>query len=1004
MNWRQARRDGADVAKGKLRLQVLGVFLVWLGLVIWIMYDLHLARQRELATANRTASTLVKVLEAHLHSSIQKVDFRLQQFVDRYQYAVFSQIERQIIEAELRTGLAFFPETSNFLVIDALGNHVYDARGELGAFNIADRDYFMYHQAHRDEGMKISGPFQSRLSQKWVIVLSRRLEDPSGGFIGLVLATLDVEHFQRFYSTLDLGPKGLLALWSSDLQLIARWPSREEWIGKALPDRALAEAIARGELSGVQHVKTPLDGIERLFNYKVAEGYPLVLAVGQAESQILAEWHDRAITYAAFCVLLGGALTVLAIAWIRTYRRAEGIAQRMTAAFKEKSRESRALLDSIPFPAWLLDNDGHFRSVNEAFCRYAGHDMASVLGKSVFELFTEEDAICLQDAQLTTYRRGHPVRQLIWLTMAGSKRPFEFLRVPLIGADGVVSGITGVAWDLSDRYEAEERRRLITHVFDHSNEAIVILDDQRRVVDVNKAVTDLTGFELNDVKGQEGRTLAKGGESESLFAVMANLMDQDGGWHGELSILRKDGTSCPVYCNATPIRDASGKVVNWGVFVTDLSERKASEARLESLTYIDQLTRLPNRQGFTKFLTEYLSASEACAVIFIDVDQLARVNNAFGRQAGDLLLTTTAGRLQHLLGTQDVLGYLGGSLFGVLAAEARSESELDTFIQKLINSVSHLIKIQKSHILPTAAVGIALFPRDGFNATELLHNADVAMHSAKALGQNCFSFFESWMNAQQTERLRLESDLRWALPRQELSLHYQPQVEIATGEIVGFESLLRWDHPELGRIPPDRFIPLAEESKLILPIGTWVLWEACKQAKAWQNDGYPPKVMAVNISAVQLQDKDFVDIVRDTLADSGLDAKWLELEITESAAMENPEKVVQTLEELKKLGVRLSIDDFGTGYSSLAYLQRFPVDKIKIDRSFISNIPNDLGSAAIARMVISIGHELKHHVIAEGVENNEQLEFLRKNGCNEFQGYYCSPPLSANAIPGFLNR
>lgn len=224
--------------------------------------------------SNRAASTLVKVLEAHLNSTIQKVDFRLQQFVERYQYAVFSQVKPRIVEEELRKGLAFFPETSNFLVIDADGNHIYDARGELGKFNVADRDYFAYHQSHRNAGLKISGPVQSRLSQKWVIVLSRRLEDPKGGFIGLVLATLDIQHFQHFYSTLDLGPKGLLALWSRDLKLIARWPSREDWVGKTLPDTVLTDAIARGENSGTKLVKIPLDGIERVFNYKVAEGYP----------------------------------------------------------------------------------------------------------------------------------------------------------------------------------------------------------------------------------------------------------------------------------------------------------------------------------------------------------------------------------------------------------------------------------------------------------------------------------------------------------------------------------------------------------------------------------------------------------------------------------------------------------------------------------------------------------------------------------------------------------
>lgn len=612
--------------KGRLRFQILGVFAVWLCLAAWIVYDLHQSRQRELNAAERTASTLVKVLEAQLHSTIQKVDFRLQQFVDRYQYAVFSRQPSEQIERELRSGLALFPEASSFRVVDANGNHIYDATGELPVANVADRDYFRRHQAHRDSGLVISGPIKSRVTGRWAIVLSRRLEDPQGNFIGIVLAALDAAYFRNFYASLGIGERGLLALWSRDLKLIARWPHREEWLGEALPDSTLSTVIDGGKNSGSLIAKATLDGIERHITFQVADGLPLVLIVGQAESEILAEWHHRAITYAVLCVQLGAMLMVLAFFWTRSYRLANAMASRMTAAFEEKSRESRALLDSIPFPAWLLDNDGRYLAVNEAFCRYTGHKMADVLGKSIFEVFTEEDAIRLREGQLAAYREKKPVRQQVWLDVAGGKRPFEFLRVPLFDASGQPTGLTGVAWDLSDRYEAEERRRLITHVFDHSNEAILILNEQLRVVDFNKAVTDITGYTLNDVKGREGRTLARGGESDTLFDAIVNLMSRDAGWQGELTIRRKDGTPCPIHCNATPIRDESGKIVNWGMFVTDLSERKATEARLESLTNIDQLTKLPNRLGFAKLLTEWLAAGKACAVIFVDIDQLARIN------------------------------------------------------------------------------------------------------------------------------------------------------------------------------------------------------------------------------------------------------------------------------------------------------------------------------------------------------------------------------------------
>lgn len=988
--------------KGRLQRQVLGIFGVWLCLVTWIFYDLHLSRQRELSAAERSASTLVKVLEAHLYSSIQKIDFRLQQFVDRYQYAVFSRVRRDIIEPELRTGLAFFPEASSFRVADAAGNYVYDAVGDLASVSIADRDYFRRHKDSRDSGLVISEPIQSRVTGRWVIVLSRRLEDPKGNFAGIVLAALDATYFQNFYASLNLGENSLLALWSRDLRLIARWPNRQEWLGKTLQDTAFNTAISRGETAGSLIVKMPLDGVERLFTFQVADGFPLILVVGQAESIILAEWYRRVVTYAAFCLLLGGALVTLTYVWMRSFRRANTMAVKMSAAFEEKSREARALLDSIPFPAWLLDGDGRFAAVNEAFCRYSQHSMDATLGKTIFDLFTEAEAICLHDVQMDAFRGKASIRREIWLSLSGVKRPFGFLGVPLFRDDGQPGSFTGVAWDLSDRYDAEQRQRLITHVFDHSSEAILILDDQYRVVTFNKAVTDITGYLPEDAQGQRARLLTRGGESDTFFDSVAGILLEERGWRGELAVCRKDGSQCPIFCNATPICDEVGNVVNWALFVNDLSERKATEARLESLANLDQLTKLPNRHGFLRLLTEHLATGKSCAVIFLDLDQLARINDAFGHQAGDLLLTTITGRLRRLLRGEDVLGHLGGGLFGVVVEDSQNLAGLEIVTRKLINSVSHPFQINKADIVPTACAGIAIAPQDGVEASDLMSHADVAMHIAKEHGLSGLRFFDSHMNILRTKRLHMESDLRWALSRQQLVLHYQPQVCVSTGQIVGFESLLRWEHPELGRIPPDHFIPLAEESRLILPIGSWVLREACSQAKSWQDEGYSPTVMAVNISAIQLQDEEFISSVREVLTETGLDPKWLELEITESAIMDKPEQVVDMLEQLKTLGLRLSIDDFGTGYSSLAYLQRFPVDKIKIDRSFIRGIPESSGNAAIARMVIGIARELQRDVIAEGVETLEQLDFLLTNGCDEFQGYYCSPPIPAANIPKFL--
>jgi len=476
-----------------------------------------------------------------------------------------------------------------------------------------------------------------------------------------------------------------------------------------------------------------------------------------------------------------------------------------------------------------------------------------------------------------------------------------------------------------------------------------------------------------------------------------------GAWQGELGATRKDGTSIPIYCRISSITSDDGKVVTWAVFVTDLSERKAAEARIESLTHIDQLTELPNRQGFARILGEWLGNGKAGILIVIDMDQLSRINDAFGHEAGDVMLRRISFRLRKMQRDGDAVGRLGGEQFGILIARDGQPLQEEVAARRLLDAVARPVTIEGSNLVSTACAGICLLGDDGADVGTLLRNADAALHHAKTAGHNMFRFFSADMNVRMAEHLRLESDLRGALSRDEMVLHYQPQVDMHSGQIVGFEGLLRWQHPEFGMVSPANFIPLAEESLLILPIGAWVLEQACRQNKAWQDAGMHPKVVAVNLSAVQFHGADVVATVSHALAASGLEARYLELEITESVIVRDPERVIRIMEELKALGVGLSVDDFGTGYSSLSYLKRFPIDKIKIDRSFVMDMLRNPNDAAITRMIIGIAAELQHKVIAEGVEAIEQMEYLKQQGCDEYQGFYCSPALPASRIPDLVS-
>jgi diguanylate cyclase (GGDEF)-like protein/PAS domain S-box-containing protein len=994
-----------DTLTGKwsLRFGAMLVIALCICLFGWVGLDLELSRKRDLLAAQHTGATLAKLLEGHLQSSASKVDQHLSDFVQRFQFAVADQVPRAGIETEMQRYRARFPEVHSFRVADASGRYRYDSSGVLADVNIGDRPYFVRLRDDPSAGLVISPPLVSRVTNDIVIVFARRLQDPSGKFAGVVLGTLRADYFERYYGSLDIGQQSVVALWSRDMDLFARWPQKPEWQGKALTDSPIPGRILAGERAGSFRRTGSLDGESRIFAFRTVADFPFVVSIGLSESAVLAEWHRRVLVYGFLGVALVFALTALAHSWGRGYRQAEALARKMVKAFEEKSREGRALLDSIPDPAWLLDTGGRYLAANEAFCRYKGLPMDRVLGRTVEEMFPADEAQRLREGQLEVYKKGEPVRQLVWLELLGQRRPFEFLRVPVYHDDGQPKGLAGVAWDMTERYQAEERQRLITHFFDHASDAVLILDAERRVLTMNRAATTISGYELDDIKGQRPSFMVEASKDPLSLNVMEQSLKEHGGWRGELGATHKDGSPFPIHCNISAITSDDGVVVNWAVFVKDLSERKAAEARIESLTHVDQLTELPNRQGFARVLGEWLESAKAGILIVIDLDQLSRINDAFGHEAGDTVLRRISFRLRKLQHHGDALGRLGGDQFGILIAHQEHALTAEVTTRNLLDSISQPVVMEGSDVVSTACAGICRLGEDGHDVSTLLRNADAALHHAKTAGHNTFRFFSADMNVRVAEHLRLESDLRGALSRDELALHYQPQVDLNSGEIVGFESLLRWQHPELGMVSPVKFIPLAEASLLILPIGAWVLEQACLQNKAWQTAGMRPKVVAVNLSAVQFHSADVVATVSHALAVSGLEPRYLELEITESVIVEEPERIIRIMEELKALGVGLSLDDFGTGYSSLSYLKRFPIDKIKIDRSFVTDLISNPNDAAITRMIIGIAAELEHRVIAEGVETIEQLEFLQRQGCDEYQGFYCSPALPASRIPDLVS-
>jgi diguanylate cyclase (GGDEF)-like protein/PAS domain S-box-containing protein len=539
--------------------------------------------------------------------------------------------------------------------------------------------------------------------------------------------------------------------------------------------------------------------------------------------------------------------------------------------------------------------------------------------------------------------------------------------------------------------ETEARLRKIARIFDQTSEGLMILDNKLRIIIANPALSHLTGYaekELIDHLPDEFLTKQI---DRQFIRTLISQMKMSGAWNCEVHILGKDGHEKPFLCRIACMPDKQASAKTWLIFLSPLSKIHSTEEHIKRLTITDPLTGLFNRSGFIEKLDENLANYSIDGLIVLNLNHMSRINDAYGHQAGDFLLQRVASHIRKVLRSQDVLGRLGDDNFGIQVVSS-SLQHVELVAKKIMAAIAQPVTYKNQPLVCTAYAGVCMVSGSYEQAGELLRKADTAMRQARETGINAYHIFSENLSKTVIQRLQRETDLRVALDHGELALYYQPQTDIISGQICGCEALLRWMHPTQGLIPPLDFIPLAEETGLILPIGKWVLQEACRQNKAWQDAGFPPIVMAVNLSPLQLRHEQLTDDVADALSLSGLDPRWLELEVTESALI--AEQMNTTLRALKEIGVGLSIDDFGTGYSSLAYLRHFPFNKLKIDRTFIQDM-NSASGIAIVRMVLDMARELRIKTLAEGVETEEQMSILMDYQCEEYQGYLCSRPIPA---------
>ena len=561
---------------------------------------------------------------------------------------------------------------------------------------------------------------------------------------------------------------------------------------------------------------------------------------------------------------------------------------------------------------------------------------------------------------------------------------------------------------LIERKQLEETLLLSAAVFENTTEGVIITDTDEKIISTNKAVFDITGYKNDEIIQKPISILKSERHDEDFYLEIQKTVAKTGSWQGEVWNRRKNKEIYPQWLNISVVKDAKGDVSNYAWVFSDISAIKESQQKLDHLAHHDPLTGLPNRLLLDARMTQSLSRARRnknkIAVMFLDLDHFKNVNDTLGHPVGDLLLQEVSSRLLSCVREEDTVCRQGRDEFIVILEELHDSHFASDVAQKIILSLAEKYYLQGHEVFVTCSIGISLFPDDSEDMTTLFKNADSALYRAKEQGRNTYQYYTDELTNNAMQRMHMENGLRNAIGRNELILYYQPQVDLYSGKIVGVEALVRWQHPKEGLLQADEFIPLAEETGLIVRIGEWVLRTACKCLKSWIDKGLPKLKMSVNISAVEFNQKNFSETVAKILTEIGLLGEYLELELTERIVMRDAQSSINIMRELKKIGVSFSIDDFGTGYSSLSYLKRFPIDKIKIDKSFISNITTDSEDAAISQAVISMSHSMHLKTVAEGVETLEQQEFLRSRQCDEIQGYYFSYPLPDSKMQELLDN
>ncbi|ABI56186.1 EAL domain-containing protein [Alkalilimnicola ehrlichii MLHE-1] len=992
----------------------LGAVLTLLLVVVWLLHDQY---QRDIALAADRTQARVDMVAEWVRSSLLVSEHTLAGIAhilapETPERMIPYHLGDEALDGFLRLRRDSLPILNELAILRHDGTVLNSTREDMArGTDLGDTAFLSAFRADPTLHELITSLYRSPLDDRHYLMHLRRISRAPDPTANLVAIQLDPAIFSEALHRTTLSRGESITVLDRDLQLVARYPDRDS-DGASVPVSTPVETpeltafLEQGHATARIRMRSPVDGVERIYTARRVNALPFVVISGEAIDVALGGWRQRAWAMGlgvALAALLGTALLAHYL-HRRSLERALRLEVRGREATQEalQSREARlrALVDAMPDLLFMFDREGRFIHIHADEPEKLLLPAEQALGKHFRTVLPEPLSTPLKDALARLAAGEDPVQYDYTLTLGGTERTFTTVVRPVRGADNQYLGALAQVRDITEARTTEAELRIAAAAFE-THLGMMITDAEGRIQRVNDTFCRITGYQQAEVLGQTPRLLSSGRHDERFYQRMWAQVREHGSWEGEIWNRRKNGEIFPEWQTITAVRDDSGEITHYVATLHDISDRKEAERQVHRLAFYDTLTGLPNRRLLLERLAHCLRGNHRSrrqgALLYLDLDHFKAVNDAHGHGTGDRLLQALSGRLSNSIRESDTLARLNADDFLVLLTDLAEETQAaargaEAAAEALIKQLEAPLVMDGEPIHLHASIGITLFRNHETKPEVAVQEAEQAMHQAKQSGRNAICFFDPLMQADMLRRVHLERGLRRAVHDGGLTLHFQPQVG-PDGDILGYEALLRWPHPEQGPIGPGVFIPIAEQSRLIIPLGRWLLQAAARQLAAWARDPATRALtLSVNISSVQFRHDDLVAAVREALETTGAPAERLKLEVTESLLMEEPDQVCATMERLRALGVHFSLDDFGTGFSSLAYLQRLPLDELKIDQSFVQSLEQAPAADAIVGSIIGLARSLSLHVIAEGVETETQRTRLAAHGCHRYQGYLFGAP------------